>query len=171
MRVVLAIVSMLLLIGTSLAQNENLSERKNSAVVLDELSPPVYPPLARYARITGSVEVKIEIRKDGSVASQQVITGHPILKLAAMASIQKSRFVCSGCSEEVTSYSLTFTFSLRENGHCGVTRPRSIKCAYLWKCGDKHYTESQKLEIIQSNSHITIIADPPCVETLYSSTG
>jgi TonB family protein len=167
MRIALVALSMLL-IGMSLAQNTTLPERKDFNVILEELSPPVYPPLARQARIRGDVVVKMGIRKDGSVASQQVIDGHPILKPAAIASIQKSRFVCSGCSEDVTSYSLTYTFSLRENRDCGVTRPRSIKCAYLWKCGDKHYNESRKSEIIQSNSQITIIADALCVETQYS---
>jgi protein TonB len=40
---------------------------------------PTYPPLARQAGISGDVELKLEIRKDGSVQSATVVSGHPML--------------------------------------------------------------------------------------------
>ena len=70
-----------------------------AAVVLTKLSPPVYPPLARQARITGDVKIAIGIRQDGSIVSAEVISGHPMLKQAALESAQKSIFECRGCDK------------------------------------------------------------------------
>src|SRR5580700_9621289 len=85
-------------------------------VVLTKLSPPVYPSLARQARIMGDVKVQVLIRKDGSVASAEVISGHPMLKQAALESAQKSQFECHGC-EGVISYSLAYTFAIGDECH------------------------------------------------------
>jgi protein TonB len=69
---------------------------------------PIYPPLARQARITGEVELKLGIRRDGSVLSAVAVNGHPMLTQAALNSAQQSAFECRGCEDEVTSYSLVY---------------------------------------------------------------
>jgi TonB family protein len=84
--------------------------------VLTKLSPPVYPLLARQARITGDVKVQVFIRKDGSVESAEVISGHPMLKQAGLESAQKSQFECRGCNG-VISYSLVYTFAIGNESH------------------------------------------------------
>ncbi len=56
----------------------------------------------------GDVQIQMEIRKNGSVASAEVVSGHPMLRQAALESAQKSKFLCSGCIEEVNSYLLTY---------------------------------------------------------------
>ena len=50
-------------------QSAGVSDIVQTGVVLSMLSRPIYPPLARLARISGEVEVKLGIRKDGSVES------------------------------------------------------------------------------------------------------
>jgi TonB family protein len=80
-------------------------------VVLTKLSPPVYPPLARQARIAGDVVVQVSVRKDGSVESIELFSGHPMLARAALDSAKQSTFVCRGC-ESTTSYLLTYTFGI-----------------------------------------------------------
>jgi protein TonB len=60
-----------------------------------------YPPLARQANITGDVELKLEIRKDGSIQSASVVSGHPMLTQAALNSAQRSHFECRGCEDGV----------------------------------------------------------------------
>jgi TonB family protein len=102
----------------ALAQGTSSSQTPNTGIVLTKLSPPVYPPLARQARIMGDVSIRIGIQKDGSVVSAEVISGHPMLKQAALESAQKSTFECRTCSEEVTPYSLTYTFAFRDDGDC-----------------------------------------------------
>jgi outer membrane biosynthesis protein TonB len=59
------------------------TETPQTGVVLTKLSPPIYPPLARQARITGDVKIQLTIRQDGSVDSAALFSGHPMLAQAA----------------------------------------------------------------------------------------
>jgi TonB family protein len=97
----------------SLAQ---IAEKKSTGVdniVLTMLSPPLYPPLARQARINGDVELTLDIRPDGTVGSVSVVSGHPILRPAAVESAQHSQFECPGCTAGgLASYSLRYKFEL-----------------------------------------------------------
>jgi len=61
-------------------------ENPRFEVVLNNVYPPVYPPLARMARIMGDVKIQVRIRRDGSVDSAKVLSGHPMLKEAALLS-------------------------------------------------------------------------------------
>jgi TonB family protein len=124
-----------------------------------------YPPFARQANLTGDVEIKLEIRRDGSIQSAVVLSGHPMLAAAALTSAQQSRFECRGCEDELTTQSLIYSFQIvaspgwpcPESGGSHVTqsgnrvmvsaepsmvypvfssiRSRSAKCFYLWACG------------------------------------
>jgi outer membrane biosynthesis protein TonB len=73
---------------TGLAQVSASTE--TPAVVLVKLAPPIYPPLARQASITGEVKVQLRIRKDGGVDSAEAVSGHAMLKLAALATLSVS---------------------------------------------------------------------------------
>jgi periplasmic protein TonB len=53
---------------------------------------PVYPPLARQARIQGVVTLQALIGKDGSIQNLQVISGHPMLIQAAMEAVKQWRY-------------------------------------------------------------------------------
>jgi protein TonB len=55
-------------------------------------SRPVYPPLARQARIQGKVVLHAIIDKDGRVSELQVISGHPLLVQSALAAVQNWRY-------------------------------------------------------------------------------
>ena len=160
-----ALVCFIALYESAVAQSTK-SETEESKVVLARLSQPLYPPLSRQARIGGEVKIQVGIRRDGSIASAEAISGHPMLKQAALESAQRSTFECEGCTEEVTSYVLTYTFGFREDGpDCGIWRLRSAKCLYLWRCGDRHRNPPRMPEVKQSLGHITILADAVCVET------
>jgi TonB family protein len=50
---------------------------------------PVYPPLAKQARISGVVHLSALINKDGNVANLAVISGHPLLIPSALEAVQK----------------------------------------------------------------------------------
>ena len=162
-----AMLWLLLFIQIVLAQTNPQGEKQDSRAVLVKLSAPAYPPLARQARIMGYVKLKAEIRPDGSVASAEVIDGHPILKQAASESAQKSKFECRDC-KDITALVLTYSFRLRDTADCSVRRLRSVKCLYFWKCGGWRNSPPRQNEITQSPDRITILADPPCVETNYS---
>lgn len=91
-------------------QSASGSDAPQASVVLSKLSEPVYPPLARQARIAGDVALMLAIRRDGSVESAAVVSGHPMLAQAALDSAQQSKFECRGCGKAVTSYALKYTF-------------------------------------------------------------
>jgi len=50
---------------------------------------PVYPPLARQARIQGTVRLTAIISKDGTIQSLQVVSGHPLLVPAALEAVKQ----------------------------------------------------------------------------------
>ena len=53
---------------------------------------PMYPPLARQARIQGSVILQAEISKDGSIENLRLISGHPMLAPAAIEAVKQWRY-------------------------------------------------------------------------------
>ena len=54
--------------------------------------PPEYPPLARMARIQGTVRMEAVIGKDGEVQDVKVISGHPLLVKAAVEAVSRWRY-------------------------------------------------------------------------------
>jgi TonB family protein len=61
---------------------------RESAEVVRRVQP-VYPPLAKQARIQGTVVLKVKIGTDGSVLDTQVVSGHPLLVPAAMDAVKQ----------------------------------------------------------------------------------
>jgi protein TonB len=51
--------------------------------------PPVYPPLARQARIEGIVRFTVIIAKDGSILNVQLVSGHPLLVPTAVDALKQ----------------------------------------------------------------------------------
>jgi TonB family protein len=126
-----------LLLGSATTPSQVSESSPKRAPFFANLYPPVYPPLARQARISGDLVLRVGVRPDGSVASAEVTSGHPMLKQAALESARKSTFVCQECKESATYYLITYTFGLRIDAGCtdGGTFVRAAKCLYLWKCG------------------------------------
>lgn len=50
---------------------------------------PVYPPLARQARIQGQVRLTAVIARDGTIQELQVVSGHPLLVPAALEAVKQ----------------------------------------------------------------------------------
>jgi TonB family protein len=53
---------------------------------------PVYPPLARQARIQGTVVLSIVISKEGEVRNTKLVSGHPMLAPAAIDAVKQWRY-------------------------------------------------------------------------------
>ncbi len=53
---------------------------------------PVYPPLARQARIQGIVLLRAVISKGGTIENLAVISGHPMLVSSALAAVRQWRY-------------------------------------------------------------------------------
>ncbi len=62
-----------------------------AARVLNRVNP-VYPPLARQTRISGTVRLHAIIAKDGTVQQLEVMSGHPLLVQAALDAVRQWRY-------------------------------------------------------------------------------
>ena len=138
--------------GASLAQTDSGSEMPTGNVVVISLFNPTYPPLARQARISGDVELKIGIRRDGSIESAVAVSGHAMLTQAALNSAQQSRYQCRRCSSEVTLYSLTYSFQLGTQSSPGFPCP-----------------EGNGIHVTQSQNRVTVVTEPGLVYPYFSN--
>ena len=53
---------------------------------------PIYPPIARQARVQGAVELRAIISKAGTIENLVVVRGHPLLAAAAIAAVRQWRY-------------------------------------------------------------------------------
>jgi TonB family protein len=86
MKIALAVSSFVLIVCGIVGAQVNAEPQLKRA----ELT--MYPVLAREARIEGTVKLSFAINPDGSVAEVQALSGHPMLKTAAIANVETWRF-------------------------------------------------------------------------------
>ena len=76
---------------------------------------PVYPPLAKAARVQGTVKFEATIGKDGTIQNLHMISGPPLLVQAALQAVQTWRYkptLLNGEPVEVlTTIDVNFTLS------------------------------------------------------------
>jgi periplasmic protein TonB len=76
---------------------------------------PLYPPLAKQARIQGVVHLTAIISKDGTIQNLQVISGHPLLVPSALAAVKqwvyKPTLLNNEPVEVITQIDVNFTLS------------------------------------------------------------
>lgn len=75
---------------------------------------PPYPSLAKAARASGAVVVKVTVDETGKVISAEAVSGHPLLRPAAVAAAREAKFsptLLSGKPVRVTGQ-LTYNFVL-----------------------------------------------------------
>jgi protein TonB len=53
---------------------------------------PIYPPIARQARVQGAVELRAIISKNGTIENLVVVRGHPMLSAAAIEAVRQWRY-------------------------------------------------------------------------------
>jgi protein TonB len=78
---------------------------------------PVYPPLARTARVQGSVVLAALISKEGSIENLRLLQGHPMLVPAALDAVKQWRYkpyILNGEAIEVETQ-ITVNFNLGAN--------------------------------------------------------
>jgi protein TonB len=75
--------------------------------------PPVYPALARQARIQGSVEVRAIIDVDGNIVEAQVVSGHPLLLKAALDAVRNWKYQPTILNGEPVPIELIVTVNFR----------------------------------------------------------
>ena len=69
----------------------HLSESVAEGLLIKKAAP-VYPPLARQARIQGKVVLRVRISKSGDVVNLQLVSGHPMLAPAAIEAVKQWKY-------------------------------------------------------------------------------
>jgi protein TonB len=76
---------------------------------------PVYPPLAKQARIQGVVKLNAVISKEGAIEQLTVVSGHPLLIPSALEAVKKWRYkptlLNSEPVEVITQIDVNFTLT------------------------------------------------------------
>jgi TonB family protein len=83
---------------------------------LESQTKPMYPPLAREARIAGVVILEAVVGKEGNVQEVRVVSGHPLLQQSAVDAVSQWRYqptLLNGVPMEVVT-TITVTFSLAQ---------------------------------------------------------
>jgi len=99
---------------TQPAQRVRISRGVSSGLLVTRV-PPIYPPLARQARIQGDVILRAFIDPTGDVASLELISGHPMLAQAALDAVKQWKYkpyLLNGNAVDVeTQVEVNFTLS------------------------------------------------------------
>lgn len=76
---------------------------------------PVYPPLAKQARIQGTVRLEAVISKTGTIEELRVVSGHPLLVQSALDAVRQWRYQPTFLNNEpvevATTIDVNFTLS------------------------------------------------------------
>jgi len=95
-------------------QRVRVSQGVSQGLLIHKVQP-TYPPLARQARIQGSVILQALIGKDGTIQNLHVVSGHPMLTNAALEAVKEWRYkpyFLNGEPVEVeTTINVNFTLS------------------------------------------------------------
>jgi TonB family protein len=77
------------------------------------LPQPAYPPVARSVRATGSVSVQVLVDEKGEVVLATAVSGHPLLRSAAVQAARQARFAPTKLSGQPVNVNgvLTYNFS------------------------------------------------------------
>src|SRR5436853_4621592 len=76
---------------------------------------PVYPPLAKAAKVSGAVVVEVTIDEDGKVIAARAISGHPLLKDSAVEAARGWTFTPTQLSNVPVKVIGTLTFNFRRD--------------------------------------------------------
>jgi len=75
------------------------------------LPKPPYPPAARAVRAAGAVSVQVLIDESGSVVSASAVSGHPLLRAAAVSAARGARFSPTMLSGQAVKVSGVITYN------------------------------------------------------------
>jgi len=137
----------------ALAKSRSADEPGEARVTLTELAQRPYPPLARQTRITGDVELTLDVAPDGNVRYVTIVKGHPLLTMAAVDSARSSRFDCQMCGEGTNAYKITYTFQLSDSQGCCIATAGSSGVQ----------TDLRTRGVKQSGNHVTVFDQPFCI--------
>jgi TonB family protein len=84
---------------------------------------PVYPELAKRARVQGRVVLVVTVDEEGNVSAIEVANGHPLLDEAAKATVSQWKYSPTLLNGEPVpvSYTVTLIYSFTESGETAIS--------------------------------------------------
>lgn len=73
-------------------QHETMLNNHAAAKLLTHVVNPVYPPVAKFNYIQGTVKIRVKVNEKGKVVESHVLEGEPLLAAAALKAVRKWRF-------------------------------------------------------------------------------
>jgi len=72
---------------------------------------PVYPPIAKAARASGTVRVQVVVDEEGKITLAKAISGHPLLQQAAVQAAYQARLAPTLLGGEAIKLSGTLSYN------------------------------------------------------------
>jgi TonB family protein len=104
---------MLVLTGTGTINGFSQAQDSQQAITVVSTTPPKYPPIARAARVEGTVLVEVIIDADGKPISSKTKEGHVLLKQDAEKTALEWKFNPSSREDNWRKVEIAFVYSLK----------------------------------------------------------
>lgn len=161
------IVGVVVLLGLCVAQSiPDLTQEEAIARLTNRVAP-VYPPLARQARIQGEVVIRFTISEEGVTTNIRLVSGHPLLSPAALDAVKQWRFRPYEVDDEPvaadTQVSVKFTLGPTAEQRADLRRDAWVK-EYEQRSGARVFRSTDDIvpPTIVSNRNAIV---PPRVST------
>lgn len=135
--------------GHAPAQTQGADEQLKSKVI-SKPAPP-YPAVAKAARASGQVVVEITVDESGRVVEAQAVSGHPLLRHAAVEAARKATFsptLAEGRPVKVSG-KITYNFTLDLGAAAGFDDAGKLNALYnLHDLSDEGTAECPSAEFV-----------------------
>jgi TonB family protein len=99
------------------------SDKITPARIIEKVDP-VYPPLARQTRISGTVTLHVVIDKEGSVQQMAVVSGHPLLVQSALDAVRQWKYQPTQLNGEPVEVDTTIDVIFALNNNTQQSQPK-----------------------------------------------
>jgi TonB family protein len=138
-----------LLLGCCIAQSTPELSQEEAVALLTTRVAPVYPALARQARIQGDVVVRLTINEGGVPTDIRLVRGHPLLSPAALDAVRQWRFrpyeVEEKSVEADTQITVRFRLGRTEEERAVTRRTEWVK-AFEQRTGEHVFTADDDID-------------------------
>ena len=161
------LITLLLLVASGVGQSKARASAETTHVpLLIHADLPLYPPLARYAHISGTVEIQVTVEK-GAVVDAQIKSGsNQYLSNPSLANVKTWQFQ----PEDRTTFLVTYVYQLEdkkkplpenENPRVELGLPRFVKITarpFKPQCDDcrTQSRNSESTDPATGNLHLTV---------------
>jgi TonB family protein len=142
----------LLLLGCCFAQSAPELSQEEAVALLTTRVAPVYPALARQARIQGDVVIRLTIDEGGGPTDVRLVSGHPMLSPAALDAVKQWRFRPYEVDEKAVEADTQITVRFRlgpTDEQRSETRLTEWVKAYEQRAGERVFTVDDEIDPVR----------------------